>query len=245
MKKNNNSYETIQAIPFPTQDKRLHWFTQTIAVGVHHFYIDKPILQFDEFVDLVNILKTAEPHDTIFIYIGTPGGDLAIALRIVNAIKMCNGTVITVLDGQVASAGTLIFLAGHKKMVFPHCGFMVHTVSLGTEGTLHNTSAYLKFSESWWLGICNEYYKGFLTDDELQRVIKNEELWLSSTDVMDRLQPDELLLNEAPIKNLENKIPELIEEFIKSAETSGEIQALPTSTKPAPIAKPKPKKKQK
>jgi len=213
-----NDFQTIQAMPFP-QDERMHSFTQNIVVGIHHFYLDEPSIDFKHHVELVNTLKTAEPHDTIFIYLGTPGGNLNVAIRIINAIKMCNGTVITVLDGEVASAGTLIFLAGHKKMVFPHSGFMIHTLSMGTDGTLNNSISRVKFVEKWWNDVCNEYYKGFLTDEELDRVIRGEELWLTSPEVIDRLDSDQLLLNEAPANNLESKLPQLIEELIKSGES--------------------------
>ena len=64
-------------------------YKQTIPVNLYHFYIIDEIGDPVTFLDLINTLKTAEEHDTVFIYLNTPGGSLQTTVQIISAMRQC------------------------------------------------------------------------------------------------------------------------------------------------------------
>jgi ATP-dependent protease ClpP protease subunit len=172
--------------PFQDEDS-IKYYKQEIRVNLHHFYIVEEIGDVGEFLDLINILKTAEAHDTIFIYLNTPGGNLYTAIQIISAIRQSGATVITCLEGEVASAGTLIFLAGHKYVVNPNCTFMIHNYSHWVGGKGNEVAIRVKYSEQYFRTLASDMYGKFLTPQELDDVLNGKDIWLDSDQVLARL----------------------------------------------------------
>lgn len=173
--------------PFPEENKKIPQYTQTVQVNIHHFYIIDEIGDPSEFLDMINTLKTAEEHDTIFISLNTPGGDLTTTVQIISAIKQCVGTVVTCLEGEVCSAGTLIFLSGDKFIINPHCTFMIHNYSQWTGGKGMEMVSKVKYMENYFHKLARSIYTGFLTEDEIQQVFDDKDFWLDSDEVITRL----------------------------------------------------------
>lgn len=187
-------------------------FKQVIPVTLHSFYISDEIEGSDKYIKLINVLKTAEDHDTIFIYLNTPGGYLNTAIQIISAIKQCSGTVVTCLEGEVCSAGTMIFLAGHKFLVNPNCSFMIHNYSGWISGKGQEIAARAKYQEEYARDLVYDVYKNFLTKEEMTMVLDGRDVWLNSKQVIERLQ------NRTTANKTENvvldKLPDLIESLI-------------------------------
>ncbi len=173
-------------LPQPESDK-IPQYKQTIPVNIYHFYIIDEIGEPQSFLDLINTLKTAEEHDTIIIYLNTPGGSLQTTIQILSAIRQCNGTVVTCLEGEVCSAGTLIFLAGDKHIVNAHCTFMVHNYSSWYGGKGNEVALRVKYLQQYFRTLAFDLYKGFLTDDEIESVIEGKDYWMDSVAVVERL----------------------------------------------------------
>lgn len=231
----------------PKQDQ-IYSFSQNIIVSMHHFYLSKEIEELDSYIDLMNTLKSAEQHDTIFIYISSPGGNLNTAFQIINGIKSTNATVVTVMDGHVCSCATLIFLSGHKQIIFPDGIFMIHTMSYNPLGKEHEVYDATTFHRRWWAEICQSHYKEFLTAEEILAVIEGKDLYFTSTEVAQRLSTDLSEKDEVTLENISEKIPELIESYL-SSRNKQEVQVVEdravevSVSKKSPLRKPKPKKK--
>lgn len=173
--------------PFLPDMDSIKYYKQTLQVSVHHFYIITEIGEPDCYLDMINVLKTAEQHDTVFIYLNTPGGDLYTAIQIISAIRQSNATVITCIEGMVASAGTLIFLAGHKHVVNPNCTFMIHNYSHGAWGKGNEVALRVKHSEHYFKKLATDMYGKFLTVEEINDVINGKDFWMESDEVLQRL----------------------------------------------------------
>jgi ATP-dependent protease ClpP protease subunit len=163
-------------------------YKQIVPVSLHHFYIVDEIEDVKPYLDLINTLKTAEAHDTIFINLNTPGGNLNTAIQIMSAIKQSSATVITCLEGSVCSAGTLIFLSGHKFMVNPNCTFMIHNYSQWTGGKGNEIALQVKYQENYFHKLAKDVYGGFLTENEIKDVLQGKDLWFESDEVISRLK---------------------------------------------------------
>lgn len=169
------------------QSKTIKHYRQIVPVQIHHFYISGSIKDVNPYLNLINTLKTSEQHDTIFIYINTPGGDLLTTLQIVSAIKSSMATVITCMEGQVASAGTFIFLAGQRYMVAENSFFMAHNYSAATGGKGFEIKTRQKFDEAYFPKLINSVYKEFLTEEEIESLMEDRDVWLDADEVTARL----------------------------------------------------------
>jgi ATP-dependent protease ClpP protease subunit len=201
-------------------------YKQTIPVNIYHFYISDHIEDYKTFLDFINILKTAEEHDRIVIYLNCPGGDLYITIQIINAIRLSRATVVTCMDGQVCSAATLIFLSGHEYIVNKHCSFMIHNYSEGVFGKGNEIISRVKHATDWFKKLTYEIYGGFLTDVEIEGMLEGKDIWLDSDEVLRRLEQN----NQPVISDME----ELVDP---------EPELEPIIQKKKPAAKKKPAKK--
>lgn len=67
----------------------------------------------------------------IKIWINSWGGDLQAGFTTCDAILLSETPVITINQGQSASAAALIFLTGHQRLAFPNSYLMLHEGSIG------------------------------------------------------------------------------------------------------------------
>lgn len=184
MPANNNDLIVIQN---NNECDKIPQYKQTIPVNLYHFYIIDEIGEPGMFLDLINTLKTAEEHDTIFIYLNTPGGSLQTTIQIISAMRQCAANIVTCLEGEVCSAGTLIFLAGNKHIVNPNCTFMIHNYSQWIGGKGNEVALRVKYSEQHFKKLAMDLYKGFLSEQEIQSVIEGKDYWMDSDEVIRRL----------------------------------------------------------
>jgi Protease subunit of ATP-dependent Clp proteases len=230
----------------------IKYYKQALQVSIHHFYIVDEIGEVPPFLDMINTLKTAEQHDTVFIYLNTPGGNLYTAIQIISAIRQSNATVVTCIEGMVASAGTLLFLAGHKHVVNPNCTFMIHNYSHGAWGKGNEVALRVKHSEHYFNKLAHDLYGKFLTEDEINDVINGKDFWMESEEVLKRLggensaaSVNDLMEAISTGTSAQNEAEELSEEELLDAVLAAakELMGANAEEAPAPAAAPKPKKK--
>ncbi|QDJ96364.1 Clp protease [Xanthomonas phage Xoo-sp13] len=184
--RNNSDDAELLLLPQMGSEK-IPSYRQVVQIAVSHFYLLGAIGDPEKYLDLVHTLKTAEEHDTIFIYINSVGGNLYTAIQIINAIQNCGGTVITCLEGEACSAATIIFLAGHKHIINPFGAFMVHKYSHGVEGKGSDVAVQVKFTERYFDELAYSIYADLMTKREIENMLEGKDLWLSSQEVQERL----------------------------------------------------------
>lgn len=190
----------------PPQESSIRCYKQTIPINIYHFYISEEIKDYKPFLDLINVLKTAEEHDRVIIYLNCEGGLAYVAIQIVNAIRASQATVITCLDGLVCSAATMIFLAGDDFIVNKHGSFMIHNYSAGVSGKGNEIVPHIKHSTSWFSALAKDIYKNFLTDEEIDKILEGVDFWLSSDEVLERIR------HKIKVEDAEDKAEEEEEE---------------------------------
>lgn len=170
-------------------DRPIKHYTQAITVTLHHFYITGEIeYEVDRYVDMLNIIKTCEPHDKIYIYLNTPGGSLTTTMQIISAMNQSAGEITTFLEGDVCSAGTMLFLSGHNYVVNANCAFMIHNCTHGGYGKSAELVSQVKFMEKYFGNIARNIYSGFLTDSEIEDILADKDMWMESSEVVERLK---------------------------------------------------------
>ena len=62
----------------------------------------------------------------IYLYITTDGGDIYSAMSAIDCILELESPVYTIIDGFVASAGTLLSIIGEKRFIQPNAYILIH-----------------------------------------------------------------------------------------------------------------------
>lgn len=156
-------------------DYRVHTMVQA-----HHFYIHGPIGCSSDYVDLLDCLYTASESDIIYLHLNTPGGSLNTAVEIIHAISQSSATVITCADGQVASAGSLLFFSGNAFLVGEFCEVMVHDGSSGEWGKINENLISAQFTSDRLRRIYHKVYGKFLSHEEVESVLNGRDLYLTA-----------------------------------------------------------------
>jgi len=162
-------------------------FSKPVA-QLHEFYLSGSVLDPEEYIDWFDCIRNASSVDTIKIYINSPGGDLYTTLQFLRVMGETEATIVTSVEGACMSAATMIFLHGHQQEVTPHSLFMFHNYSAGVFGKGGEMYDQLQFERKWSENFMREVYKDFLTEPEIQSMLNNKDIWMSSEEVVTRLQ---------------------------------------------------------
>jgi len=167
---------------FSKENMRVH--VESIAL---HFYINEAIIEADDYVDLIDALYQGQPNQTIYIHLNTPGGNLNIAMQIINAIGASQANVVGLADGEVASAGSLILFACPMIGVQDFCYVMLHDGSEGAFGKINENLKQAQFTSKLLNKICHKVYGPFFTEEEINSVLDGKDMWLMAEELEERL----------------------------------------------------------
>lgn len=88
-----------------------------------------------------------EERKPIKLYINTDGGDTYACLSIISTIKASKTPVHTIDLGRAISAGSLIFLAGHKRLAYRNSFILIHEGQSGYVNQTSKTKDHFNFQE--------------------------------------------------------------------------------------------------
>ena len=85
-------------------------------------------------------LEAEDPKKEIYLYINSPGGLVTAGLGIYDTMQYIKPDISTLCIGQAASMGSFLLAAGTKgkRKIGRNCRVMIHAVSSGNVGTIHN-----------------------------------------------------------------------------------------------------------
>jgi ATP-dependent protease ClpP protease subunit len=178
-------------------------FTRVIPVKQHNFYIYSDIGPPENYIDLIQTIRTADVHDQIYLHLNTGGGHLDTGIAIVSAIAECQGTVTTVLDSLACSMGAILFLAGHQYIVHDCAMMMFHTFNGGFIGKSSDVDKQVQAYKRQYAMLVKKTCSKFLTADEIKRIDNGEELWFASDLIGKRLR----VLHKEQIEEAGGKSP--------------------------------------
>lgn len=114
----------------------------------------------------------------IYLHITTHGGGIHAAFSAVDCIGQLGLPVYTVADGFVASAGTLITLAGEKRYITPNAYMLIHELRSGVWGKMTSIDEeYLNLKKV--MDHITEYYmkRTNITKKALEKVLTKDIIW--------------------------------------------------------------------
>ena len=139
-------------------------------------------VQAKDFVSQLAGIKSS----TLNVEINSPGGDVFAGLAIYNALKSSGKEIVTKVTGVAASAASVIFMAGDKRIAPKNTFVMVHNPWLFTVGNadeLRDTAATLDKIGASLRGI---YTAGTgLSDDEVSEML-SKDTWLTADEAQEK-----------------------------------------------------------
>ncbi|MDB4311941.1 ATP-dependent Clp protease proteolytic subunit [bacterium] len=163
-------------------------FTKAMTVSRHDIYIDGVINGVGEYREELETIRNMSPDDATYIHYNTVGGSVMTALAFVRAMQETEGTVFGIIEGECMSAGTFMFLSGHAFDISDHSIFMCHTYSGGHFGKGHEIYDKAEFDKAWSDKFIKDVYRGFLTDEELAKILDGKDLWIECEKVLEKCQ---------------------------------------------------------
>jgi ATP-dependent protease ClpP protease subunit len=178
--------DALQQLVLPAK-KPYHHFESAISSTQIHFYLSQEIGQPYDYIDMMHRITTASPYDVIYIHLNTTGGRLDTGIQMINAMRNSPAKIITCLECNAFSLGTLIFLSGDEMIVNDNCMLMFHDYNGGTGGKGNEQVLQLAATNKWFTSLLKSVYVPFLTDDEVDRILRGEDIWMTSPEVKKRL----------------------------------------------------------
>jgi ATP-dependent protease ClpP protease subunit len=167
------------------QDERI--YSRPIA-NLHEFYLSGEIDSPENYIEWFQTIRHCSQTDIIKIYINSGGGNIDTTIQLLRALNETEATVITSVEGMCASAATMIFLQGDNFEVSEYSMFMVHTYNGGFLGKGNEIHSQALFERKWSTSFMRSIYEGFLTLDEIDRVIDGVDMWMDGNEVIKRLK---------------------------------------------------------
>jgi ATP-dependent Clp protease, protease subunit len=118
----------------------------------------------------------------IYLYITSPGGIVTQALAVYDLIVDLRVPVYTVCKGLVASAGTIISMAGKKRFITPNSHMMIHQLSASHSGTFEKLGESYENSKLLMECLKRLYLKHTkITAEEIDEILKHDIYWNAET----------------------------------------------------------------
>lgn len=173
----------------------------------HVIYIDD-LSWLEDHQDRLQVIRQATPDDSIRIVINSPGGCVNIAMAYISAIRESQAEVITHAEGQVCSAGTVLWLASKDRSVSPLTVFMFHNYQGGAIGDGANMYSQIVFEKQYFDRLIDKFYTGVLTAQEIATIKGGGQVWMDEVEILKRTKA--MLLDDKNIERLRNGMQPLI-----------------------------------
>ncbi|WYN05096.1 ATP-dependent protease [Pseudomonas phage UNO-G1W1] len=153
----------------------------------YHVRLARPITEVDDFEDEFQMFACAGERDLIKLDIVTPGGSMDTAHMLCRAIHRTAAHTIAYIGPTCASAGTAIALACEEWEIDDMSSFMIHTGSYGYAGMAPHVKANVDHIDKMMERFVRLTYTGFLTTEEIERVLDGREMYFEGEELAQRL----------------------------------------------------------
>lgn len=148
------------------------------------------------YTDLIHLFRNSTKNDKINLHISSPGGLLQTTRVILNAMNNCASDINATITGTVASAATMIVLNCDSIVVEKHATMMFHNYSGGALGKGQEITQRIESSNTVFKYLADEYYSGFLSEDEITRMLDGADIYIHGNDILTRMMNRKKYLDE-------------------------------------------------
>ena len=133
-----------------------------------------------EYIAIRNIKNEFEEMGKIYLHIFSDGGELYAGLNVADFIQTSKVDIITVVEGCVASAGTVISMAGKERYIRKNAYMLIHEIRSGCLGKfsecqddMENNNILMDHIKKF----VNERCENQKLEKKLDKVLKHDHIW--------------------------------------------------------------------
>lgn len=157
------------------------------------FALNKELRTAETKQKLVSLTHGTSPSP-IYLHLTTDGGSIHAAFSVVDCIQSLSVPVYTVVDGFVASAGTLISLAGAKKFIRPNAYMLIHELRSGVWGKMSSIEEEVENLKK----VMEHIYDFYITNTkmskkQLEKILNKDVIW-NATECISKGVADEMYI---------------------------------------------------
>jgi ATP-dependent protease ClpP protease subunit len=161
------------------------WFKiEAKSGGIAEIYVYDELgaygIRADRFIEA---LKSKGNVDEIALHINSPGGDPFAAAALYLALKRHPATVTAYNDGLVASAASVVLMAGDKIIQPENALLMIHDPIGGVFGTADEMRDFADAMDKIKMTILTAYRRSGKTDEELAKIM-SAETWYTAAEAL-------------------------------------------------------------
>ena len=200
---NKTSQEGVSAPSiFAVEDSRMI-YTVSITDNISDVFI------YDE---VLMLLENAEENDEIIFNIASYGGRLDSLLALRSGILSTKATVIGKLVSHACSAGGMLLLCCHNKIVYPNTTFHAHTASYGSYGKSADIKTQVDFETRQIEKLVHDIYEGFLdAENEIPLLLDGKEFYFDAEETIKRIE-NQTMMRDAQQSQAEQDMLDSIEQ---------------------------------
>lgn len=150
---------------------------------------------YNEIREISNVYYTVN-NIPIYLHITTNGGNIFSAFTVVDCINSLDIQVYSIVDGYVASAGTLISVACAKRYIMPNAYMLIHQLSSELWGKMSEIDDEYTNLKKIMNHITKHYTeKTKIKRKELEKILKTDINW-NATEALEKGLVDEIWKNK-------------------------------------------------
>lgn len=157
------------------------------VVNEYTLRLGRAIEDIDDFEEEFQLFAGAGQNDTIRIDIVTPGGSIDTGHMLCRAIQRTAARTIAYIGPVCASMGTAVALACDEWEIDEMSSFMIHTGTYGYVGMAPHVKAHVDHNDKIIDRFVRNTYAGFLTEEEIVRVLDGREMYFEGEELGQRL----------------------------------------------------------
>jgi ATP-dependent Clp protease protease subunit len=176
--------------------ERNHIFFKT---DVNEASIDKLSVEIDTLNNKLKNMVNKDQFGTftpkpIYLHITTRGGDLLAGFFAFDKIRNSNVPIHTIIEGSVASAGSIMSIAGKRRYITKNSHVLIHQLRTGMFGTYEDLKDEKKNCSNFMNRLINLYYEncnGKMNKTRIREILKRDLFW-DSTEALSNGIVDEI-----------------------------------------------------
>lgn len=126
-----------------------------------------------------------EKRIPIKIWIDCNGGDLDATFTMVDAIRVSKTPIWTINIGKAYSGGFFTFIAGHRRIAYPHSKFLYHEGSTGYVGDANKFQNFASFYKDIYMKQLKELVLSTTKfSEDFYESIRRDDYWMTAEDAL-------------------------------------------------------------
>lgn len=148
--------------------------------------LKEDVFSAKQFSSIVQAMDDMEAEDTFELHLSTNGGSIDAGSCLLHAMENCKGHIHVIATGGVHSFGSAVLLKAHSFELADDFSSLIHAGSMGFGSDFSEYKQYSEFSIKAHERFIRNTYAGFLTDEEIARLLDGKPIVLDAQEWLDR-----------------------------------------------------------